>query len=248
VILTANALVGQEDEYLEAGFDSFLSKPIMTEKLDAVLVEYVKNKQPPEVIELAQKEKSTKREAINSHTTDGGGSYRNNIYVLERLRKDFANNHRTFFSDITRALETEDLETAHLLAHTLKGLAMLIHEPELSQISADIESTLKNGEQPPEDKLVILKDELTRVVENIRKTEISGRYSPSLYELFGKEKALALINELIPMLEMRKNDCVGMVDDISKMPETAVLVRQIKKYKFKAALESAITLKAIMEE
>ena len=51
VVLTANALVGQEEEYIQSGFDSFLSKPIMMDKLDAVLIKYVKDKQPPEVIE-----------------------------------------------------------------------------------------------------------------------------------------------------------------------------------------------------
>ena len=37
VALTANAIVGVEKEYLEAGFDAYLSKPIMPKSLDDVM-------------------------------------------------------------------------------------------------------------------------------------------------------------------------------------------------------------------
>jgi CheY-like chemotaxis protein len=47
VILTANVSDGKENEYLHIGFDGFLSKPIVTEKMHSLLVEYVQSKQPP---------------------------------------------------------------------------------------------------------------------------------------------------------------------------------------------------------
>ncbi len=41
VALTANAVAGSREEYLKAGFDEYLSKPIVVEKLEQTLVKYL---------------------------------------------------------------------------------------------------------------------------------------------------------------------------------------------------------------
>jgi CheY-like chemotaxis protein len=53
VALTANAVVGQSEIFLTNGFDDFISKPIDTHQLDSILKKFVRDKQPPEVIEAA---------------------------------------------------------------------------------------------------------------------------------------------------------------------------------------------------
>jgi CheY-like chemotaxis protein len=49
IALTANAVAGQSEMFLENGFDDFISKPIDLHKLDAVLNRFVRDKQPPDV-------------------------------------------------------------------------------------------------------------------------------------------------------------------------------------------------------
>ncbi len=46
VMLTANAIVGAREHYLTAGFDDFLAKPIVQEKLEKIMVQWM----PPEKI------------------------------------------------------------------------------------------------------------------------------------------------------------------------------------------------------
>ena len=58
VALTANALAGQAEMFLKNGFDDFISKPIDVRQLNVVLNKLIRDKQPIEVIEAAQKEKS----------------------------------------------------------------------------------------------------------------------------------------------------------------------------------------------
>lgn len=41
VVLTANAVAGSREEYLQAGFDEYLSKPIVVEKLEQMLQKYL---------------------------------------------------------------------------------------------------------------------------------------------------------------------------------------------------------------
>ena len=56
VALTANAVVGQLDIFLENGFDDFISKPIDIRMLNAVLNKLIRDKQPSEVIEAASRD------------------------------------------------------------------------------------------------------------------------------------------------------------------------------------------------
>lgn len=43
IVLTADAIVGKKEEYLKAGFDDYLSKPINTNELDKILRKFLKN-------------------------------------------------------------------------------------------------------------------------------------------------------------------------------------------------------------
>ncbi|MCL2498917.1 MAG: ATP-binding protein [Defluviitaleaceae bacterium] len=54
VALTANALAGQANVFFQNGFNEFISKPIDTRQLNQVLNKFVRDKQPPEVIEAAR--------------------------------------------------------------------------------------------------------------------------------------------------------------------------------------------------
>ena len=43
IMLTADAIVGKREEYLKAGFDDYLSKPIDTNELNKVLKKFLQN-------------------------------------------------------------------------------------------------------------------------------------------------------------------------------------------------------------
>jgi CheY-like chemotaxis protein len=56
VALTANALVGQAEIFMQNGFDDFISKPIDTRDLNATLNRLIRDKQPQEVIDAAREQ------------------------------------------------------------------------------------------------------------------------------------------------------------------------------------------------
>jgi signal transduction histidine kinase/CheY-like chemotaxis protein/HPt (histidine-containing phosphotransfer) domain-containing protein len=56
IALTANALAGQAEVFLENGFDGFISKPIDIRQLNVSLNKYVRDKYPLEVIEAARRQ------------------------------------------------------------------------------------------------------------------------------------------------------------------------------------------------
>jgi len=60
VALTANAIAGMKDFFIENGFTDFVSKPIDLRQLNHVLNTYIRDKQTPEVLEDAKRQKEEK--------------------------------------------------------------------------------------------------------------------------------------------------------------------------------------------
>jgi CheY-like chemotaxis protein len=56
VALTANAVVGQAEVFYQNGFDEFISKPIDIRQLNTILNKLIRDKQPPEVLEVARQQ------------------------------------------------------------------------------------------------------------------------------------------------------------------------------------------------
>jgi HPt (histidine-containing phosphotransfer) domain-containing protein len=54
VALTANAVSGQAEVFMANGFDGFISKPIDIRDLNATLNKWVRDRQPPDVVESAR--------------------------------------------------------------------------------------------------------------------------------------------------------------------------------------------------
>jgi CheY-like chemotaxis protein/anti-sigma regulatory factor (Ser/Thr protein kinase) len=56
VALTANALTGQADIFMENGFDGFISKPIDIRQINVSLNKFVRDRHPSEVVEAARQQ------------------------------------------------------------------------------------------------------------------------------------------------------------------------------------------------
>jgi len=238
--LTANAMIGQAEEFISQGFDDFISKPIQTKYLNAVLIKYIKDKQSPEVIAAAKEAKDNvvaTQKDINS--------FQSNADLIEKLRKDFARDHKNTFIKISQAIATGDIKTAHYLTHTLKGSAGLIQEPLLVQTAEDVERMLRNADIPSKVQLSTLESSLKHVLEYIAKPKAITIYE---YKTFDKDKLLELLGKLEPLLIHQNVECIDLLDELHTVPETVVLRRQIEDFDFAAALQTLVVLKEILEE
>jgi CheY-like chemotaxis protein len=230
VALTANALIGQAEKFVKAGFDGFISKPIQTKHLNTILLKYIRDKQSPEVINAA-------REA-NSNV----GNSPSDAEMVATLRNDFLKKHKNTFRSLSGALDSSDTKTAHRLAHTLKGLAGLIKESSLARLSADVEYTLSDGKLPSAQQLGLLEAELTRVLESISvpiDEPVAGRKITNA-------EVLEILEKMQPLLENGNTNSLGLSQEFRELPEAAILCRQIEDFDFDAAVISLATLKSIM--
>jgi CheY-like chemotaxis protein/HPt (histidine-containing phosphotransfer) domain-containing protein len=141
IALTANAVVGQSEVFMENGFDGFISKPIDIRQLNAVLKQYVRDKQPPEVLEAAQLQQE-KEQQPSSKTP-----------AVIKLTPHFAEVLTRDFRKAIDALETiqakqgdyneDDIKVYTINTHGMKSALANIGEIELSAIALKLEKAAR---------------------------------------------------------------------------------------------------------
>jgi len=260
VALTANALIGQAEEFISNGFDGFISKPIQTKQLNTILTKYIKDKQSPETIKAAieiansnlkvgKNDSKSNIKAIDDKI-EGIENFQNDAGLLEKLRKDFARDKKNIFTEISQALSKGDIKTAHLLAHTLKGLAGLIHETQLQQAAEQVEHSLAMESTPSSEQLSILKLELENVLKDINKTEAvafpANNIATNIATL-DKDKAIVLLDKLELLLKSRNAECLELLDELREIPEAAILAKLIEDFDFTMAIKILQTLRIVLE-
>ncbi|MCL2801367.1 MAG: ATP-binding protein [Treponema sp.] len=138
VALTANAVFGQSDIFLQNGFDNFISKPIDIRQLNAVLNKYVRDKHPPEVIEAARKQK---------YSNGGSGKKKQNEpMLLESFIRD-ARKALNVLGELANnaKLDTEtDLHKFTVTVHGIKSSLWNIGETMLSELAQKLEEAARN--------------------------------------------------------------------------------------------------------
>jgi len=137
VALTANALKGQADMFMENGFDDFISKPVDVRFLNTVLKKYIQDKQPIEVLEAVKKK---------NHYTKKGIRYTEPNPLLspqyvEFLKSDAqsAISKLEAFINKDGACHAEDFKSLTIAVHSMKSALANVGEHELSATAGRLE-------------------------------------------------------------------------------------------------------------
>ena len=239
VALTANALIGQAEELIGNGFDGFISKPIQTPHLNAILNKHIRDKQPNEVLEAAAIARAAKNYNLQQTNLN---TYQENPQLMKKLKTDFVKRHKSTYDEITQLIRSGEIKAAHILAHSLKGTAGLIRESELVKAALQVEIALAKKEVPTDKQLTSLKQALLNTFENIDTVKEDTPHTL----LPNKETVEALFNKLDPLLKSKKVESLELLDELRKIPETAILVRQIEEYDFSLAAQNLSTLRSIL--
>jgi PAS domain S-box-containing protein len=135
VALTANALAGQAEVFLNNGFDDFISKPIDIRQLNNSLNKLIRDKQPPEVLEEAIRQK-------NNLYASG----RHNIAVDQQLAEYFIRDAKKAINALNIIYENkcrrmEDVQAFIIIVHAMKSALANVGENELSNAASKLEQT-----------------------------------------------------------------------------------------------------------
>ena len=244
VALTANALIGQAEALLQDGFDGFVSKPIQTKHLNSILIKHIRDKQPPEVIEEVRKTHGNVKPS---------GSINNFQYdkkLVKKLREDFIKSHSSMHSDIVQAVMINDHPTVQLLAHTLKGLAGLIHEKALAHAAEIVERCTRTGDMPQAGQLEVLCEEMQLVLDSIA-AEMSGdigaaQPASTSHTAAADVDIIEILDKLEPLLKSTNTECFEYIDHLRNIPECAIIVCQMEEFKFAQAASNIAAVRKIL--
>ncbi|MDR2569060.1 MAG: response regulator [Oscillospiraceae bacterium] len=144
VALTANAVVGQAEVFLNNGFDDFISKPIDIRRLNSVLNRFIRDKQTPEVLEEARKLNEIKmqkmaEESLNKPDESGGPIV--DPQILEVFMRDVKKSldALTEIFDKDDPYNEKDMRTFVIHTHGLKSALANVGIMDLSNTAMNLE-------------------------------------------------------------------------------------------------------------
>ena len=228
VALTANAIKGVSDMFLANGFTEYLSKPIDTELLGAILDKWIPADKKQTIMEEAadagpDSEVKKALLAIDEMDYDKAllicGGDEN---ILISVIKVYVKSYNQIKSRINAAYEAKDLKNYGIEVHGVKSSSRSIGNDSLGEIAYALEFNAKDGNldfvQAKHQEFCIKYDSFVKSLESIN--ELIGTDEDEEHIDISKEKFAGMLDE-----------CIGYYDsfDISTAEE---LLREMLKGQF----------------
>jgi len=163
VALTANAVAGQANLFLENGFDDYLSKPIDLRQLNRLLNKMIRDKQTLEVVEAARRAAALRKASMqpddNIHVrallldkkidgldiSDGIGNMGGDEKAYIQVLRSYAINVRSQLPVIDTVDETT-LAKYKVTVHGIKGTSYYIGARRIGDLAKDLEQASDSGD------------------------------------------------------------------------------------------------------
>lgn len=149
VVLTANAVSGAKKEYLAAGFDDFLSKPVVSNKLIQLLKKYL----PQDVYVSRNVESRTKQARFEESRVElekildykvGMQYCGDNEGLYKEMLGAYLSNDK--HAQICKFYEEKDWEQYRILVHALKSTSLMIGAVKLSERAKQLEYAARDNQ------------------------------------------------------------------------------------------------------
>ena len=236
VALTANAVTGQADMFLNNGFDAFISKPIDIRRLDVILNKFVRDKQPQKVRDAA-------RLRNNEEAKHEEPAIQGNDHLLESFLRD-GRKALEIFDEIHGNNEynnEESLQKYTIAVHGMKSSLINIGELSLSEHARQLELAGR------EKNILYIVKSAPEFSEKIR--ELLERIEPKQMEDDDTEDVEALQNTLSTIQELcaeyNRKATLDLISDVKHCTrETKRILKSINSYVGHSDFEEAEAIAA----
>jgi CheY-like chemotaxis protein len=152
ICLTANAISGAREKYIDVGFESYISKPINTNELERLLLEYLpksKIKEPTEgscaAIPLQPLSVPEDLKVLNDYSLDVASAIEKSgcVDVYRSLLKVFYETTDERSRELDRYREEADFRSYTTLVHSLKSSLRIIGAADLGEEAQKLEDAGK---------------------------------------------------------------------------------------------------------
>lgn len=259
IALTANAVAGSREEYLREGFDDYLSKPVVAEKLENMLKKYL----PRELVHVKLEDRTETTQAVTEEATEAlqaepelidqkaGLPYcGNDMEMYREILMAYYEQGKEYEQKLPVFYEQKDWKSYAIIAHAVKSTSLTIGAVTVSEQAKRQELAAKEGH------LETLEEYWESFYEDYRKALKEAARILDIEKQPGEEEQLS------------QKESSGSGEDAVESPENAadmdasaeefdrnayrkecqVLLEQIQGYEMSEALEQIEKLLSIKSE
>ena len=110
-----------------------------------------------------------------------------------------------------------------------------------------MEKELRNEKIPSEDRLELLNSELKAVLDELAPLLAESSVSKNINKIIIPENAGEVLEKLEYLLKNKDTECLGLLKEISALPEAEALVNLIENFEYQKASEALSVLKEKLE-
>ena len=171
VALTANAIVGAKELYLEHGFDDYLSKPVDTKRLENMLIKYIPEHKVQYVVEkgksissenVAEEEKRMS-ECIDQSVGMKYCAHSREMYM--EVLQMYCEVKEEKLEQVKNSFESEDWKSYVTYVHSMKSTSLSVGGVKLSELALSLEMAGKGYLAGEEDKLAYIKEHTQELMD-----------------------------------------------------------------------------------
>ena len=226
VAMTANIMTNDREVYEKSGMSDYIGKPFTSQELWHCLLKYFRP--------------VTWQEENNAERAEADKELR------QKLINNFVKNNNNKYREITQAINAGDIELAHRLTHTLASNAGQLDIELLQQAAREVEQHLNGGTNQVTSKhMALLENELNAALDKLRPLITDDVHIVSEADMLSSSEALALLDEITPLLQEGDPDCFAFIDKLRLISDSKELIEQMEQFDFKAALETVAKLKKL---
>jgi CheY-like chemotaxis protein len=245
IAMTASAMVSDKQAATAAGMNAHVSKPIDSQELASVLLQWVKpNSEMPIEQEMEQpKNKITETEfhLEGLDLTNAVNKMDGNWYMLRKILLGFSRDFANATDLLNTHLASGNLQDAARLVHTVKGLAPSIGAVELGHLAVSLEEELRTGSQTSLNNFCTLLTSVLNAISTLQETTTSAIKATPL----DTSQISSLMQELLLILEsaeivpykLQENLNIAL-SSYTKPEQVEALLQQIVNLDYASAKQS----------
>ncbi|MCL2697982.1 MAG: PAS domain S-box protein [Oscillospiraceae bacterium] len=245
IAMTANAMREDRELVIQKGMSEYICKPFTARDLWNCLLKFLRPVRFEEIV--SDTITGDRNEVIDG--VSGLEKAAGDPGLYKKIKIDFYYKNLETIQAIEEALSISDYKTAHRIAHTLKGVAVLIGANRLGEAAGAAEK-LYAEDREDEKVLNTLRDRLDAVLNMLSGQAKEAREADSASVETNLVKALDIINRLEPLLKEGSSEATDFEEEIKGAFSGELcgeLLLYLLDYEFDAALRELMKIKRQLE-